>query len=61
MRQLPYPAGFQSRWLDRYRSRRIQQVKGCGKTKDAIVIRGKLVPVGRRKGAAVSRVLAELR
>jgi hypothetical protein len=60
MRRLPYLAGFRSNVLDRYRSRRIQLVKCCGKTKGAMVIRRMLMLVVGRKGGAVSGMLAEL-
>jgi hypothetical protein len=60
MRRLPYLAGFRSNMLDRYRLRHIQQVKCCGKTKGAMVIRRMLMLVVGRKGGAVSGMLAEL-
>jgi hypothetical protein len=60
MRRLPYLAGFRSNVLDRYRLRRIQQVKCCGKTKGAMIIRRMLMLVVGREGATASRVLAEL-
>ena len=60
MRRLPSLAGFRTIVLDRYRSRSIQGVKCCCKTKGTMVIRRMVVPVGGRDGATVSRMLTKL-
>jgi hypothetical protein len=61
MRRLPYLGSGRSKGPDRYGSRRVRQVKCCGKTKGAMFIRRIFVLVGRRRGAAVSRMLAKFR